>query len=282
MSFNFAASLADKAAATPKQPFAESVAAEPIATPTGGSAPTPGAAPEGGAPIMDGATSASQEPPLTSNELAAQAELWVEMSDFAISRGLTVLSDKPAEEFKATADEKKTLKDALLRYFSTLQSPPQIPAWLFLLGVVLLVYGPKTYIAVKEYRQKKAEEKKAKKKPKDETKVDVPTSEPDSHIKFNAAAPEFGQATTFQKLDKGTATDPYFLLMKKVNPVSTHENGLRERLGGKKCQYCDINFANKGSKTCSALCSSRLSAKKSNAKKNRTVKSKVTEPTKNA
>lgn len=282
MSFNFAATLTEKASAVPKQVFPESIAQEPTSAlgndPAVSSADQSSAQQNASEPIP-GHSDAAPVSPLSPNELAAQAELWVEMSDFVISRSLAALGDKPVEENKATPDEKKTLKDALVRYFATLQAPPQIPAWLFLLGVVVLIYGPKTFTAVKEFRAKKAAEKAAKEAPKnipvqqqpaEKSAVDGSPSaaggSATDSIKFRTADRDFGKQG-IGALDKSTKDDPYFKLIGKLNPVTEQENILRQRTGGKLCKLCQINYANKNRDTCSATCSGKYSARKNGKKK---------------
>ncbi len=115
--------------------------------------------------------------PAPEDEIKTEAEVWVELGDFALSRGLAFWADEDVERYKVKPDEKKTLINALTRYFKTLPKTPPLPGWVFFLVVFLIVYGPKVSDANKKRKEKK--KKKAAEQPKPDAKKPPQYTPPD-------------------------------------------------------------------------------------------------------
>lgn len=147
----FLAQLVDGAKAVPKQSF----------TP----APDPGTdgdgkTPSGESPASDELTDSDGLRPestarTVTDQNLAEAAVHVEMFDFVTSQGLAMWSDSKAREFTAEPDQKERLADALARYYATLDAPPQLPPWLMLLAVAVIVYAPKVKKAADIRKEKK-------------------------------------------------------------------------------------------------------------------------------
>lgn len=108
----------------------------------------------------DQSGSSSNSSASNGDRLLKEAKAHVMMFDFLASRALGMWSDEKSDQYAATASEKDELANALAEYYATLSEPPKMPPWLFVVVVVVMVYGPKFNTARKIRKSKKSDQNK--------------------------------------------------------------------------------------------------------------------------
>jgi hypothetical protein len=260
---NFIDSLVSDLKDNPKQVYPDALAAEPVQ-----SGPNPTGGPSSGPPPPPGTDPPPPPPPgadLPPHALEAEAEVWIETTDFLLSETLGFYSTTgETDKFRASESGKKQLKHALVRWFATMEKAPQLPPWMIFAGLMLIIYGPK-------FAEADAKRKGSKKAKKDTPpagdsapKSPPPTGAPAAPVAnpvqtdgpvFTGAPDENGDVKLIPF--KPITDDPFFRRHGRANPIDAHENYMRKKSGGKLCPECEVNYTKKGVNTCSTICNGK-------------------------
>lgn len=268
---SFIDSLVSDLQSSEKQVYPDAVAPEPAPSSGASSGPQPGAGP----------TSAGDNPPpppppgndIPPHQLEAEAEVWIQMSDFILGKTLAFYSTTgSAEEYRASDPEKKELKQALVRWFATMEKAPQLPPWMIFAGLMLIIYGPKFADAdAKRKASKKA--KKAEPAPAAAAAPPPPSppSQPETPVKVTDEPPTHTGSPDENGVVhlipfRPITEDPFFRKMGRANPIDAHENYMRQKSGGKLCPECETNYTKKGVKTCSSICNGKRAGRANTGK----------------